>query len=84
MTVGQDTLLVFPEVFPISKCLFADHHVFGVWWSERRLLRLDLFPQDGLAGSRSDESQEGRGRVEGTAAEFGVGLQSNEEGVVCQ
>ena len=84
MAIGQDALLVFPEVFPISKCLFADHHVFGVWWCEGRLLSLDLFPQNCLAGSCCDESQEGRGRVEGSAAEFGVGLQSNEEGVVCQ
>lgn len=84
MSVGQDALPVFPQVLPISKSLFADHNVFRVWRLERRLLSFDLFLQDSLTGSRSDEAEEGRRWVEGSAAELGVGLQSNEEGVVCQ
>jgi hypothetical protein len=71
-------------VFPLSKFLFADHSVFRVWRSERCLLGLDLFPQNGFSGGRGDEAEEGWGWIERPAAEFGVGLQSNEEGVVCQ
>jgi hypothetical protein len=71
-------------VFSVSKFLFPDHGVFRVWWSERRLLSFDLFPQNGFARSGSDETKERRGWVERPAAKFGVGLQSNEEGVVCQ
>jgi hypothetical protein len=84
MSIDQDTLPVFPQVFPVSESLLADHRVFGVWRFERRLLRFDLFSQNSFTGSRSDEAEEGRGRVERPAAEFGVGLQSDEEGVVCQ
>jgi len=75
---------MFPYLFPVSKCLFADHSVLRVWRSERGLLSFDLFFQNSFTGSRSDEAEEGRGRVKRSAAEFGVGLQSNEEGVVCQ
>jgi len=74
MSIGQDAFLVFPQVLPVSECLLADHRVFGVWWFERRLLRFDLFSQDSLTGSRSNEAEEGRGWVERPAAEFGVGL----------
>ena len=71
-------------MFPVSKLLFPDHGVFRVWWSERRLLSLDLFPQNGLARSGGNETEE-RGRwIERSAAKFGVGLQRDKEGVVCQ
>lgn len=84
MSIGQDALPVLPLVFPVSECLFADHCVFRVWRFKRRLLSFDLFSQNNFAGSRSDEAEEGRGWIKRPAAEFGVGLQSNEEGVVCQ
>ena len=84
MPIGQDALLVFPQVFALSECLFADHGVFRVWWFERHLLSFDMFSQCNFPGSRSDEAEEGRGWVERPAAEFGVGLQRNEERVVCQ
>ena len=71
-------------MFPVSKFLFADHSVFRVWRSEGRLLGFDLFPQNGFSGGRSDEAEEGRGWIERPAAEFRVGLHSDEEGVVCQ
>jgi hypothetical protein len=84
VAIGQDTLPVFPLVFPVSKFLFADHGIFRVWRSETRLLGFKLFTQKGFTGSRSDEPEERGGRIEWPAAKFRVGLHPNEERVVCQ
>ena len=84
MSIDQDAIPVLPQVFPVSECLLADHRVFRVWRFERRLLCFDLFSQNCLTGSCGDEAEEGRGWIERSAAELGVGLQRDEEGVVCQ
>ena len=46
-------------------------------------LELDLFREFRLAACSSDEAEERRGRIKGSGTKLGMGLQSDEERVVC-